>query len=656
MTDFATEALEALHDLVGPNATFRPAQLEAIEALVEQRRRVLVVQRTGWGKSAVYFVATRLLRNRGAGPTLLVSPLLSLMRNQIEAGERGGVHAARITSDNTTEWQEIESELDADRIDLLLVSPERFANPQFRAEVLPKLAARSGLVVVDEAHCISDWGHDFRPDYRRIARILDLLPSGVPVLCTTATANDRVVEDIVAQLGTDLVVHRGELDRESLALDVLHLPSQAERLAWLAQAIPTLPGTGIVYALTVDDAKRVADWLVINGIAARAYTGQDPNEHRIEVEDLLARNELKCVVATSALGMGYDKPDLAFVIHFQMPGSVIAYYQQVGRAGRALDHAYAIALVGREDRQIQDYFINIAFPPRADAERVIALLAEQTDWITTVSIEREVNLRRSRLENMLKILEVEGVVERSGRKWRRTAMAWEYPEERVGAVIAARRREQDRMQEYLEHSGCLMEFLRGDLDDPRAEPCGRCARCVGGTLVPVSVDRALALEAVAFLRGQTFTIEPRKQWPNGKAIPADERAEPGCVLSHFGDGGWGTLVRTQRAEGKYSDELARALANLIAKQSFERCAGVGHVRAVVAESGSRGVAGGAGRGVSRPAFSFRWSCRHARRGRNESSTTARSSSRTSTARSRSLNRFRPARSSSLTTLSTRTGR
>jgi ATP-dependent DNA helicase RecQ len=568
-TDFATEAQAALHALVGPTAEFRDAQLEAIEALVVAHRRVLVVQRTGWGKSAVYFVATRLLRARGAGPTLLVSPLLSLMRNQIEAGERGGVHAARITSDNTSDWEQVEADLDADTVDLLLVSPERFANEQFRNTVLPKLAARSGLVVIDEAHCISDWGHDFRPDYRRIARILDLLPAGLPVLCTTATANDRVVEDIVAQLGTDLVVHRGGLDRESLALDVLHLPSQAERLAWLAQAIPTLPGTGIVYALTVDDAKRVADWLVRNGIAARAYTGQDPNESRIEVEDQLARNELKCVVATSALGMGYDKPDLAFVIHFQMPGSVIAYYQQVGRAGRALDHAYAIALVGREDRQIQDYFINIAFPPRVDAERVIALLAEQSDWITTVAIEREVNLRRSRLENMLKILEVEGVVERSGRKWRRTAMAWEYPEERVGAVIAARRTEQHRMQEYLEHVGCLMEFLRGDLDDPNAAPCGRCARCVSGSLVPVSVDRALALEAVAFLRGQTFSIEPRKQWPNGKTIPATERAETGCVLSHFGDGGWGTLVRTQRAEGAYSNELARALANLIAKQSFD---------------------------------------------------------------------------------------
>jgi ATP-dependent DNA helicase RecQ len=569
VSELHEEANRALRALVGPEAEFRPAQFEAIEALVDRRSRVLVVQRTGWGKSAVYFVATRLLRARGAGPTLLVSPLLSLMRNQIDAGERGGVHSARITSDNTDDWEQVVADLDADRVDLLLVSPERFANEQFRDTVLPKLASRTGLLVIDEAHCISDWGHDFRPDYRRLARILDLLPRGVPVLCTTATANDRVVEDIVDQLGHDLVLLRGPLDRESLALDVLQLPTQPERLAWLAHVIPTLPGTGIVYALTINDARRTAAWLERNGIAARAYTGDDPGESRLEVEELLQRNDLKCVVATSALGMGYDKPDLAFVIHYQMPGSAIAHYQQVGRAGRALDHAYAIALVGHEDRQIQDYFINTAFPPRDHAEQVVALLAEAADWTATRAIEREVNLRHSRLENMLKILEVDGVVERKGGKWRRTLTPWEYPETRVVAVTAARRREQERMREYLEHPGCLMEFLRRELDDPTAAPCGRCARCVGRNLVTVDIDRELAREAVAFLRGRSLTLDPRKKWPDGKNIPAEHRSEPGRILSHYGDGGWGTLVKEQKIDGAYSDELARALADLIAKQTFD---------------------------------------------------------------------------------------
>ncbi len=509
-----------------------------------------------------------MLRDRGAGPTLLVSPLLSLMRNQIEAGERGGVRAARITSDNTDDWEKIVADLDADRVDLLLVSPERFANPQFRDTVLPDLAERIGLLVIDEAHCISDWGHDFRPDYRRIARILNLLPKGVPVLCTTATANDRVVEDVVDQLGHDLLLLRGTLDRRSLALDVLHLPNQAERLAWLAQAIPMLPGTGIVYTLTIDDARRVAAWLAAHGIAARAYTGDDPLEARLEVESMLQRNELKCVVATSALGMGYDKPDLAFVIHFQMPGSAIAYYQQVGRAGRALDNALAIGLVGNEDRQIQDYFINVAFPPRADAEQVMALLDED-EWMTAKAIEREVNMRHARLENMLKILEVEGVVERNKGKWRRTPREWEYPEARIEAVTAARRAEQERMREYLNGAGCLMEFLQLELNDPSAAPCGRCSWCTGDHLVPIEIDRELAREAVKFLRGRTLTLEPRKQWPDGKKIPLDQRAEVGHVLSHYADGGWGTQVKEQREAGAYSDEVAWELADLIAKQQFD---------------------------------------------------------------------------------------
>ncbi|MCU1464960.1 MAG: ATP-dependent helicase, RecQ-like, partial [Actinomycetia bacterium] len=568
MSDLLEEANESLRALVGAAAEFRPDQFEAIEALVADHRRVLVVQRTGWGKSAVYFVATHMLRARGAGPTLLVSPLLSLMRNQIEAGERGGVRAARITSDNTDDWEKIVADLDADRVDLLLVSPERFANPQFRDTVLPDLAERIGLLVIDEAHCISDWGHDFRPDYRRIARILNLLPSGVAVLCTTATANDRVVEDIVAQLGDDLLVLRGALDRRSLALDVLHMPAQAERLAWLAQAIPMLPGTGIVYALTIDDARRVAAWLAQHGIAARAYTGDDPLDARLEVESMLQRNELKCVVATSALGMGYDKPDLAFVVHFQMPGSAIAYYQQVGRAGRALENAHAIALVGHEDRQIQDYFINTAFPPRADAEQVMGILDED-EWITARAIERDVNMRHARLENMLKVLEVEGVVERNRGKWRRTPREWEYPAARVEAVTAARRAEQDRMSEYLSSSSCLMEFLQRELNDPSAAPCGRCSWCVGDHLLPVEIDRELAREAVKFLRGRSLTLEPRKQWPDGKKIPIEERAEIGRVLSHYADGGWGTQVKEQREAGKYSDDLAWALADLIAKQTFD---------------------------------------------------------------------------------------
>ena len=559
MTDLRDQARAALRELVGDDADFRGDQFEAIRALVEQRRRTLVVQRTGWGKSAVYFVATKLLRDQGAGPTLLVSPLLSLMRNQIDAGQLGGVRAGRITSDNTDEWSAIVEAIEHDAVDLLLVAPERFANRRFRDEVLPLIASRVGLLVIDEAHCISDWGHDFRPDYRRITGVLDLLPDGVPVLCTTATANDRVVEDIVDQLGDDLFVLRGPLDRESLALDVVQLPSPAERLAWLAETVPKLPGTGIVYTLTVEDARRVTDWLRGHGVDARAYFGDETTEAKVEVERALQRNELKCVVATSALGMGYDKPNLAFVVHFQVPGSAVAYYQQVGRAGRAIDQAFGVALAGREDRQIQDWFISTAFPTREHAEQVVALVAERGDWVKLADIERDVNLRRGRLTNMLKVLEVEGVVERDGQKWRRTAVDWEYPQARIDAVTARRHEEQERMGEFLSGPGCLMEFLRRELDDPEAAPCGRCARCVGHSLFPHTVDADLVADAVSFLRNQWMALEPRKVWPDGTRIPVNQRAEPGRMLGVTGDGGWGRTVTEQKIAGAYGDELVEAL-------------------------------------------------------------------------------------------------
>lgn len=572
-TDLAKEATAALRRLVGdPTAEFRDGQLEAITALVADRRRVLVVQRTGWGKSAVYFVTTALLRARGAGPTLLVSPLLGLMRNQIDAAQRGGLRAATINSDNQKVWDEVGAELEANTIDALLVSPERFANQAFRERVLPTVAPRAGLLVIDEVHCISDWGHDFRPDYRRLARVLDLLPRGVPVLGTTATANDRVVADVQAQLGAELLTIRGPLDRETLALDAIELRSQPDRLAWLAQVLPTLPGTGIVYTLTVADAHRVAEWLCTQGIEARAYTGETDTETKLEVEADLMANRIKAVVATSALGMGYDKPDLAFVVHYQSPGSAIAYYQQVGRAGRGIARAEGILLSGHEDTDIQDYFIRVAFPPREQAEAVVSLLADRADWVPLHEIENEVNVRRSRLESMLKNLEVDGAVEREGRKYRRTLAPWTYDEARVESVTAQRRHEQETMRDYLRGTDCLMETLRRELDDPKAAPCGRCSRCTGESRM-IELDHSLVIAAQQFLRGQTLVLQSRKQLPGGSRIAKTEQLVDGWALAKWGDGGWGPQIQAGKEAGEFSDELVVALADLLAAQhpdpSFE---------------------------------------------------------------------------------------
>ena len=561
--DFEAEALACLQQLTGNHSSgFRPGQFEAIRELAEARNRVLLVQRTGWGKSAVYFIATRLLRDQGSGPTLLVSPLLALMRNQIDAAERMGVRAAAINSSNQKEWERVFAELEADAIDVLLISPERLANRDFRAERLPVATQRGGLLVIDEVHCVSDWGHDFRPDYRRIRGVLDLLPKGIPVLGCTATANDRVVADVADQLGADLLPIRGPLGREGLSLSVYRQAPQQKRLAWLAEMIPRLPGTGIVYCLTVRDTDLVAAWLVSQEINAVAYSGEADYDHRLQVEEQLLGNQVKVVVATSALGMGFDKPDLSFVIHYQSPGSPIAYYQQVGRAGRALPESQGILLQGYEDADIQKHFIDSAFPTPGQASAIVGLLARMAGPMRLMDIERAVNIRRSRLEKLLKILEVEGAVERVDAGWQRTLLPWTYDQGRVNAVAFQRRAEQVQMQDYANTGKCRMGLLKAYLDDPQPQTCGLCDNCRSASAILV-VRAEIVQAAVDFLRGTEFVIDPRRQIPGQGRISEDRRFEPGRALALWGDGGWGALVQQGKANGKFDDELVEAGVELI---------------------------------------------------------------------------------------------
>jgi ATP-dependent DNA helicase RecQ len=573
-----TRATELLHLLTGdPEAGFRDGQWEAIDRLVSQRGRVLVVQRTGWGKSAVYFIATRLLREAGAGPTILISPLLALMRNQIEAAERAGVVAITINSANQEDWAELEERIAAGTVDLLLISPERLNNDRFRRDVLPHLLEHVGLLVIDEAHCISDWGHDFRPDYRRIAAMLDEMPPTVPVLCTTATANDRVIADIHTQLGDELDVQRGPLDRLSLRLAVHDMPAPAQRLAWLVDTLPQLPGSGIVYCLTIRDTRAVADWLSQHGIDAAAYSGDDDPHLRIELEQRLLANDLKVLVATSALGMGFDKPDLGFVVHYQSPGSPIAYYQQVGRAGRALAEAHGVLLCGTEDREIQDYFIKTALPEQWISEQVVGILAEATGPVSVPQLEGLVNLGRMRLTLLLKVLEVDGVVARAGSGWVRTSLPWTYDTARIEAVNAHRRAEQAAMVAYARSGRCRMRQLRELLDDPEAADCGRCDVCTGAPTVapaagqPAARERAaLEEEALVHLRSGVVELEPRKRWagaagsglPSGN-IPAGDRVEVGRGLGVLGDGGWGPAIATALTGDGLDPELLGAFLGVV---------------------------------------------------------------------------------------------
>jgi len=556
-SDLRERAEAVLATLAGDGARLREDQWRAIHALVAERRRALVVQRTGWGKSAVYFVATALLRagtptHPPAGPTVIVSPLLALMRNQIEAAARAGIHAATVNSANTADWERTYAAVADGEVDVLLVSPERLNNPDFRDRVLPRLTETAGMLVVDEAHCVSDWGHDFRPDYRRLRQLIAELPAGIPVLATTATANDRVVVDVTEQLGLasgEPLVLRGSLDRESLRLSVVSLPTPAQRLGWLADHLDALPGAGIVYTLTVAAAEQVADFLRERGHLVASYTGKtDPGE-RLAAEADLLDNKVKALVATSALGMGFDKPDLGFVVHLGAPASPVAYYQQIGRAGRAVERAEVVLLPGREDRDIWAYFASLAFPPEPLVRQTLAVLGEEP--LSTAAVETRVDLSRTRLEMLLKVLDSDGAVRRVKGGWVATGEEWVYDRERHQRIAQARRAEQQAMLDYIDTTGCRMLFLRRQLDDPAAEPCGRCDNCTTPTW-STEVDADAARAAQERISRPGVEVAPRKQWPSGMAelgvpasgrIPAGELAEPGRVIGRLSDIGWGARLR-----------------------------------------------------------------------------------------------------------------
>jgi ATP-dependent DNA helicase RecQ len=508
-----------LEQLAGPAACLRDDQWTAIEALVVQRRQALVVQRTGWGKSAVYFIAAKLLREDGHGATVIVSPLLALMRNQVAAAERAGVRAATINSGNVTEWDDIHRRVTEGDVDVLLVSPERLNNPDFRDNVLPSLAADAGLVVVDEAHCVSDWGHDFRPDYRRIRTLIAELGTDIPVLATTATANDRVVDDVAAQLGVggrDTVVLRGGLDRESLRLSVVRLPTAVQRAAWIAAQLNSIDGSGIIYTLTVATAHDVAALLREHGYAVAAYTGATDPAEREQLESDLLDNRVKALVATSALGMGFDKPDLGFVIHLGAPSSPIAYYQQVGRAGRSTPSAEVVLLPGHEDKDIWRYFASVAFPSEPMVRTVINALEPDRPQ-STPALEPLVDLGRSRLEMVLKVLDVDGAVQRVKGGWVGTGQPWTYDEPRYRKLDEARRREQQAMLDYQSTDDCRMAFLRAQLDDPElteGSRCGRCDNCAGARY-NADVDATVLDSARDQLQRPGVELASRKQWPSG---------------------------------------------------------------------------------------------------------------------------------------------
>ncbi len=581
-------ALELLRQGVGVNtANFHDNQWEAIDTLVNHRKRLICVQRTGWGKSSVYFISTKMMREQGHGPTIIISPLLALMRNQIESAAKYGVALGTVNSSQTRAQNDVnKAQLLAGNLDALIIAPEQLANQEFIDNVI--IPSNPGFFVIDEAHCISDWGHDFRPDYRRISRVLGNI-ADTPVLATTATATSRVVEDVVEQLrveGQQIELLRGQLTRESIHLQNIYLDKRSKRLAWLAHTIPQIEGTGIVYATTINDAFLVAEWLRSCGIAAEGYAGSipdlskaDSSLKREQLERQLLNNEIKVLVSTSALGMGFDKGDLAFVFHYQSAGSVVSYYQQVGRAGRSIDDAYGVLLSGDEDEEIQNYFIREAFPKEELVRDMLMLLEEDScDGLKQAGLEAQLNYAPKKIEAALKFLQAEfpTPIVKEGTLYKRTINPYALPTDMIQRLSERKTGEWQEIQAYLQSGQCLMQVLASALDDNLAAPCGKCANCDPDNAFDATYPQELGQQAFEFLSNTMIEIEPKKQVGNGHAQAAERfpvydfgykfgalAHEPGAALCHWGEAGWGEIAAAGKRAHAFDPRLADACIKMI---------------------------------------------------------------------------------------------
>ncbi|MFK5968832.1 MAG: RecQ family ATP-dependent DNA helicase [Candidatus Marithrix sp.] len=579
------QAVTLLRNSLGDKeANFHEYQWESISILVENRGRLLVVQRTGWGKSAVYFIATKLLRKQGYGPTIIISPLLALMRNQIDSAAKYGVKLGTINSSNTnSENDQTVASIQNEELDAIIISPEQLSKPSFNDDILRPMANRVGLFVIDEAHCISDWGHDFRPDYKRIVNILPFLPENMPILATTATANQRVMDDICLQLGDNIQVYRGNLTRESLHLQNIAFPKRSQRLAWLADTLPQLDGTGIIYTATTRDADQVSKWLKSRGINVESYHGGIDGMQRLKLEDSLLNNRLKALVATSALGMGYDKPDLSFVIHYQSPGSVVSYYQQVGRAGRAIPKAYGVLLSGNEDNDIQQYFIQQAFPQEQLVQQILSVLEESDSGLGKNEIQARVNGRPKKIESALKFLSAESpapimISQQRPIKYSRTIIDYQLPHEAITRLSQIKEHEWSVMQKYLHHKECLMQFLSQQLDDGSSELCKKCINCNQSEALSIDYSHETGVAAAEFMENISIIIEPKKRAGNGilqvelrfpvyqfpfNLVNNDLQHESGRALSRWSEAGWGEIAMHGKRNGYFDVRLVNASAKLI---------------------------------------------------------------------------------------------
>lgn len=464
---------------------FRPGQQEAITTVLEQRR-LLCIQPTGYGKSLLYQLPALLV----GGLTLVISPLLALMRDQLRhLHDRFGIPAATINTDQSDDENAAARQAALQgRIRILFVAPEQLDN---LATYQFLLSLPVALLVVDEAHCISTWGHDFRPSYRQIVNLVRALGQSRPelrVLGLTATADARTEADIASQLqtagGQPLRVLRTPMDRPNLALSVLPVHGPAHKLAVLYELLTRLTGCGILYCATREQTEVVADFLQQQGLDVISYhAGYDP-DHKRRLQHAFIADRYRAIAATNALGMGIDKPDIRFIIHVDLPGSITAYYQEVGRAGRDGRPAQGILLFDPVDRRVQDHFIRSAQPTLAHFETVLAHLTpdEQGNWPTLTGLKIRTGLHPTLVTVIVAELVEQGLIQKmlAGKTqvYQRRDQGPPPNLERYVVQQQVRNRELEAMLRYGQGEvACLMRTLRVALGDPEAPPCGRCSQC-----------------------------------------------------------------------------------------------------------------------------------------------------------------------------------
>ncbi len=540
-------------------ASFREGQYEAIESVM-MRKRTLVVQRTGWGKSLVYFISAKMLRKKKRGMTMVVSPLLVLMDNQKEMAEKMNLKCDVLNSTVKDRRAEIIESMKNDELDVIFVTPETL----FASDIQSSLHRfKIGLFVIDEAHCISDWGHDFRLEYGKLGRIISDMPANVSVLAVTATANDRVVNDLCTQLGDDVYVSRGKLTRESLHIQILKLDSKAKRYAWLLENLSKLPGTGIIYCLTRRDCEDLSAFLNHNGINTMPYYSGNDETINTEAIEKFHDNRIKAIIATVKLGMGYDKGDIAFVIHYQTPANIVSYYQQIGRAGRNLSDAYAFLMSGgNDDERINNFFIETAFPTRGESRSIYNVISSG-EGVKLTEIEASLNIRHTRVMKALDFLENDGFIFKEGSAYYASAKRFVYDSKHYQEITRIRKQEMKQMNELIHTNECYSKFIVNCLDDDEENDCGRCSNCLRHYVYPdLTLKSSSLIIAETWINSRVLEILPRKLWPDRKKI--DYVNMNGICLSKYGDSGYGEMVREGKYEtGRFSDELVERAAEVL---------------------------------------------------------------------------------------------